>query len=95
MMDKKEITVEFIRTYCVANNQKEWYNATIQKSYPQKVYPRIEVDGKKVLDKSQEPKIEMKPITFVQLKAEFIEKFFPELAPKESKPKASLMFQPL
>lgn len=94
-MDKKQITLEFIRDYCITNNQKDWYNTELTKTFPQKIYPRIEKDGKKVLDKTQEPTIEMRPITFVQLKADFIEKFFPELAPKNDKAKPSLMFQPL
>lgn len=93
-MTAKEITIDFIRAYCVDNNQQAWYNEMLTKKYPQKVYPRKKVDGKSVVDKTAEPTTMMKPITFIQLKQNFITKFMPELAPKAEK-KESLMFKPL
>ena len=94
-MTAKEIDIDFIRNYCVQNNHKEWYNAKIQEKLPCQVYPRVvNEEGKKVVDKSQAPKVEMRPITFVQLKADFIKTFFPQLAPKKET-KVAKMYIPL
>jgi hypothetical protein len=40
-----------------------------------------------VADKTQQPTIEERPISFVQLKKDFAEKFMPEIAPKKNKKK--------
>jgi hypothetical protein len=42
-----------------------------------------------VADKTKEPVIEMRPISFVQIKEAFIEKFMPEIKPK-AKEKATM-----
>ena len=93
-MTAKDITIKYIRNYCKEHNEKAWYNEEITKMMPCKIYPRIEKDGKKVADKSQEPTIEYRKITFIQIKQDFIAKFMPELAPKK-KDKGENMYTPL
>ena len=87
-MDFKTMKIEDIISWCKANNQVEWLKAEAQKQTPCKVYPRVMKDGKKVADKTQAPIIEMRPITFIQIKTNFVNKFMPEIAPKkkDSKP---------
>lgn len=69
--DYQNWKIEDIIKWCQENNQVEWLKETAKKKTPYKVYPRV--DGK--ADKTQEPKIEMRPISFVQLKTEFLTKF--------------------
>ena len=94
----KEMKIEDIISWCKANNQVEWLKATAAKQTEYKAYPKVTTtvtteDGKtkKVtkIDKSQPYTIKTHPITFVELKAEFIEKFMPELAPKAKAKKPS------
>ncbi len=78
-MDTKNIKIEDIIAYCEKHNETDWLVETVNKEYPCKIHPRIvNEEGKKVVDKKAEPTIVMRPITFVQLKKEFVEKFFPE-----------------
>lgn len=74
-MDYKNIDIHYIIKYCQEHNEVAWLKATAAKKVPYKVYPRKKVDGKSVADKSQEPVIEMRPISFVQIKTEFLEHF--------------------
>lgn len=74
-MDTKNLTLNDIIKYCQEHNEVAWLKATAAKEVPYKVYPRIKVDGKMVVDKSQEPKVEMRPISFIQLKTEFLTHF--------------------
>jgi hypothetical protein len=71
----KEWKIEDIIKWCVENNQVEWLKATAAKKVEYKIYPRTKVDGKSIADKTQEPKIETRPISFIQLKAEWMEAF--------------------
>lgn len=82
-----DINLPFIQNYCINNNQKAWYNEQIKKSYPAKVHPKG-ADGK--IDKSQPKIVEIRRISFIQLKINFIEAFFPELKPKKKEKKASM-----
>lgn len=95
-MTAKDITLDYIRTYCAANAEaKAWHNAIITTTIKCEVYPRKKNEsGKTVADKSQPPVIQERPIPFVNLRAAFIAKYMPELAPKE-KPAKSKMYQPL
>lgn len=43
-----------------------------------------------VADKSKEPAIEKRPITFIQIKQAFCEKFMPEIMPKSKAKKPSM-----
>lgn len=84
-MDFKSMTLEDIMAWCKANNQVDWLKSAATKKVPYKVYPKIEKDGKKVVDKTAEPKVEMRLISYVQLKMDFIRLFMPELLPKKDK----------
>lgn len=81
MMDYKNMTIDDIIEWCQENGQVEWLKRKAAEKKPCKVYPRKVVDGKSVADKSQEPKIEKRPISFIQLKIDFVDKFMPEIAP--------------
>lgn len=81
--------------YCKKNNAVDWLKETAKKQVPVKVYPRVKIvktreDGTTYktteADKSQKPKIEMRPISFVQIKTEFLEKFNLMPAKKAKKP---------
>ena len=88
-MNYKNIDIHYIIKYCQEHNEVEWLKETAAKQVPYKVYPRIKVDGKWTTDKTQEPKVEMRNISFIQIKTEFLEKFN-LAAPK--KPKAPTMY---
>lgn len=91
-MDFKTMTIKDIGEWCKANGQVAWLKEEAHKMVDCAVYPRVKTaEGKWKIDKSQEPKIEKRRITFVQLKANFVEKFMPEIAPK-AKPRASTMY---
>lgn len=87
-MDYKGMNINDIIIWCQANNQTAWLKAEAAKKVPCKVYPKVEKDGKKVVDKSAKPNIELRPITFIQLKNNFVKTFMPEIMPakKEKKP---------
>ena len=88
----KEINLEFIRNYCSQeDSRRAWYNAEVQKTVPCAVFPKG-ADGKK--DRSQQPTIENRKITFIQIKQDFIAEYFPELAPKKKEKKVN-MYTPL
>lgn len=89
-MDYKSMSINEIISWCVANKQTAWLKATAAKKVPCKVYPKVEKDGKKVADKSAKPTIEMRPITFIQLKNEFVKTFMPELMPKKADKKPTM-----
>lgn len=81
----KEMDIKDIIAYCQEQGPEAvaWLKETADIMVPYKVYPRMkvqkEVDGEiktvSVADKSQEPKIEMRPISFVQIKTAFLEHF--------------------
>lgn len=84
----KEMTIDDIINYCQENGQIEWLKAEAAKKTERKVYPRVKgEDGKRHVDKTQEPKIVYQPISFVELKAAFMDKFAPnERVGKNKKP---------
>lgn len=85
-MDYKNMSIEDIITWCQQHNQVSWLKETAAKKMEYKVYPRVKnEEGKLVVDKSAEPKIEMRPISFIQIKIAFVDKFMPEIAPKKNK----------
>lgn len=87
----KNWDINDIIDYCKANKQTEWLKATASKKVACKSYPRKKIQkvengvpvfnekGKPVMvsvaDKSAKPTMVMRPITFVQIKSEFAEKF--------------------
>lgn len=94
-MTYQDMKIEDIIAWCKANNQVDWLKAEAAKTVPCKVYPRKKIitpEGKKisVADKDQAPKIENRPITFIQIKMDFVEKFMPELAPKKKEAKLTM-----
>lgn len=96
-MSYEKIDINFIINWCKENNQVSWLKATASQQTDYKVYPRIKVkdeNGKTKwkADKTQAPTIEKRPISFIQLKKEFVYKFMPELAPK-AKEKAPTMYE--
>lgn len=89
-MNYKDMKIEDIIFWCVENNQKEWLKAEAAKKMSFKVYPRVEVKDEEgnstwKADKTKEPTIEERPISFIQLKINFVNKFMPEIAPKKKK----------
>lgn len=89
-MEFKTMTINDIIAWCKANNQVEWLKAEAARKMPCSVYPKKEVDGKKVVDKTATPTIEMRPITFIQIKTDFVNKFMPEIAPKKKDAKPTM-----
>lgn len=83
MLDYKNMTIDDIIDWCVANGETEWLKRKVNEKKACKVYPRKKVDGKSVADKTAEPKIEKRPISFIQLKIDFVDKFMPEIAPEK------------
>ena len=91
-LNYKEMKIDDIMNWCVANKQVAWLKETAAKEVPCKVYPRMTVEyfdektgkfkTKSVADKSKKAKTEMRPISFIQLKKEFALKFMPEIMPK-------------
>ena len=86
--------IEDIIAWCQANDKVEWLKTTAAKTVKRPIYPKVAHISKKgkntmVYDKTQKPiGYEEKPITFVELKAEFIETFFE----KEEKAKKPTMY---
>lgn len=89
-MNYKTMQIADIIAWCKANNQVDWLKAEMQKLVPCKVYPKVVVDGKKVTDKSAAPTIEKRPITFIQVKNDFVNTFMPEIAPKKQNKKPTM-----
>lgn len=87
-MDFKSMKIEDIMDWCVTNNQVAWLKAEASRKVECKVYPKGS-DGK--ADKTQPAKTVLRPITFIQIKTDFVNKFMPEIAPK-GKPKGATMY---
>ena len=89
-MDFKTMKIEDIIKWCQDNNEVEWLKAKAQEKVDFKVYPKKVVDGKTISDKTQEPTIEKRPITFMQIKLDFVDKFMPEIKPKAKEKKPNM-----
>ena len=89
-MNYKTMQINDIIAWCKANNQVAWLKAEAAKKVPCKVYPKVMKDGKKVADKTAAPITEMRPITFIQIKNDFVNMFMPEIAPKKKEAKATM-----
>ena len=86
----KDWQLEDIIAWCKENNQVAWLKATAAKKVEHKIYPKVpsvSKNGKNSWkqDKTQPYTIELKPISFVELKKEFIATFI-DPTPKEKKP---------
>lgn len=94
-MDFQTMSIEDIISWCKANNEVAWLKEIASKQTECKVYPRKKItneEGKvvSVADKSKEPTIEKRPISFIEIKTAFVEKFMPEIAPKKKEKKPSM-----
>ena len=94
-LNYQSMKIEDIIEWCVANKQVEWLKATAAQKTECKVYPRKTItneEGKKVsvADKSQPYTIKERPISFINIKLAFCEKFMPELLPEKQEKKASM-----
>lgn len=85
-MNYQDMSIEDIIEWCKANNQVAWLKETASQKVEYKVYPRVKDEkGKWHSDKTATPTIEMRPISFIQIKIAFVNKFMPEIAPKAQK----------
>lgn len=94
-MNYKTMKIEDIIAWCKANNQVEWLKAKVAEETTYKVYPRVKIidsngKAKMVSDKNAKPKTEKRPISFIQIKREFVMMFMPEIAPKAKEKKPSM-----
>ena len=80
-MDFKTMNIDDIILWCQQNGKVDWLKAKASEKRAFKVYPKV--DGK--TDKSQPAVTEMRPISFIQIKKDFVEEFMPEIAPKATK----------
>ena len=81
----KKMDIDYIIDWCSNNGEIQWLEEELNRKVSCKVYPRDE-EGK--ADRTQKPEIKERPITFIQVKTDFVEKFMPELKPpkKEKEP---------
>ena len=90
-MDYKKMDINDIINWCKENGEVEWLKATAAKKVEYKVYPKVkDANGKMVSDKTAKPKIEKRPISFIQIKIAFCEKFMPEIMPKKKEKKQTM-----
>lgn len=87
--DFQHLTIDGIIDWCKENNQVEWLKQESQKKFERKIYPKVESiseSGKKSWksDKTKPYTVELTPITFMELKANFLKEFF-DIAPKTKK----------
>ena len=97
----KHLSIDDIIEYCQENNEVEWLKEIAKSEVDTKVYPkkkvtRVNEDGEeyktRIADKSKPYTIEKKPITFIQIKMAFCEKFMPDILPekKEKEPTVTM-----
>ena len=89
-MDYENMTIQDIIDWCKDNNQVNWLKNIAKKKVDCKVYPRVMIDGKSKADKTKQPHIEKRPITFIQIKKAFCEKFMPEIIPERKSKKPTM-----
>lgn len=90
-MNFKDMNIEDIINWCKENHQTKWLKNIASQQVPYRVYPRVKgEDGKYHVDKTQEPKIVYRPISFIQIKMEFVQTFMPEIAPKPKEKKPTM-----
>ena len=91
MLDYNTMKIEDIIEWCKEHGEVAWLKKTAAKKVDYKVYPRVKgEDGKVRADKTATPKIEKRPISFIQIKIEFVDKFMPEIKPEKKEPKQSM-----
>lgn len=91
----EDMTIDDIIKWCQDNNEVAWLKAKAQEQREYKVYPKkVVIDEKtgkekRKADKSKPYHIEKRPISYIQIKIDFVDKFMPEIAP-ERKEKLSM-----
>lgn len=95
-MDYRNMSYADIVDWCDANNELDWLETQAAKKQRVEVYPFVTVinaDGTKSrkYDKTQTPKIENRPISFLLLKEAFVDKFMPEIKPVAKAKKPSML----
>jgi hypothetical protein len=86
-----DMSIDDIIEWCKENGEVEWLKEIASQKVEYKIYPRVKVDDKWTTDKTATPKVEKRPISFIQLKIEFVKKFMPNIMPK-AKSKKPTMF---
>lgn len=86
----KTMDINDIIEWCKANDKVDWLKAKASEKRDFKVYPKVaytDENGKTKYkaDKKAEPTIESRPISFIQIKKDFVNEFMPEIAPKAEK----------
>lgn len=90
----KSMTFDYIKAWCINNDKVDWLKEIVKIDFPYEVYPKVEKtiinkNGKEVLvhvaDKTKKPTIEMRKISFVDLKYQFCKAFMPEILPVKAK----------
>lgn len=96
-MDYKNMKIEDIIKWCQENNQVEWLKKEAAKEVVVERYSkRIKVWSEEkqkevwVADKNSDKVKDKQPITFIQIKKDFVEKFMPEIAPKAKSSKPNM-----
>lgn len=85
-MDYKKLDFEAIIDWCEQNGQMEWLQAKTAENVVVEVYPYIEYTKKngkvgRKYDKTQKPTKVSRPISFLQVKDDFVSQFMPEIKP--------------
>lgn len=82
----KEICIEFIENYCVANGKTEWLAETLDKKTTHK-HQKGDKEGQVITDKNGKPKLFS--YSFPEIRADFAKEFFGDIikgeTPKDSK----------
>ena len=90
-MDYKTMKIEDIIEWCKEHGEVAWLKKIANSKVECKVYPKVKgEDGKMHADKKAKPVIEKRPITFIQIKIAFCEKFMPEIIPTKKDKKPSM-----
>lgn len=86
----KDLKIGDIIEWCQENGQVKWLKEKAQEKREFKKYPRVKVNGKWTVDKTQEPEVVEQPISFIELKKDFAEEFLPDIAPKKKEKKPTM-----
>lgn len=104
MLTYEGMTIQDIAEWCKANNQVKWLKELAATTVKVERYTgrkqKLDADGKPalnkkgypiyVVDKASQKVTEEMPISFMQIKVEFVNKFMPELAPKKKDKKPNM-----
>lgn len=89
-LDYRKMKFEDIYNWCEENGQLDWLEAKVKEEVEVEVYPFITVDGKRQQDKSAQPTIEKRTLSYLQVKDAFVTKFMSDIKPTK-KPGAKTM----